>query len=599
MIKRNIQALMIVVLLFAANRSGFAQEDMKEQQQNMNREMTLEREYDPIVQDAAKVNILPEVPEIVITKRPIVYSDYTAPVSTKKIINVLPSSVLMTDVEHGMRNGYLHLGGGMSMNLVGDIGYKLINTDADVLSAYFSHRSANGNVTPLDGDYEKRKAKFNDNLAALDLKHFFDNITLNLGGNFGYSTFNYYGIYSPPDIASSPYADPDTATNQSNRIINVYAGVATNSTASTGYHIGVDYTGFKQKYSLSKELDGMNENNFGINLGLNSPENDGKRFGADLKMNFLSYTAAMQSRLPRLDSAAFDARFDATLNPYFLLEDEKLRLLVGVNLSLTTQGGETDVFASPNMSLDVPFANTGLFYIKLGGGLASNTMAELSRTNRYINPAFTPDPSKTWADAKLGVSSSPSAGLWFDLFAGYKYTVAEVLYSPFVDSEYDAFKNVSVAYQPTVQRFNVGASLKYDYRRLFDFYIKGVFNSYNLKHEETWKNAYMDHSIDKDTEIEAYGLPSLTLNLGINARPLTPLTISLDYCMLSGLYARVNMENVEMKSINDLRLRASWKFGDTFGVYAQFNNLLFQKQELYYGYPLQPFTAMAGININF
>jgi hypothetical protein len=225
-------------------------------------------------------------------------------------------------------------------------------------------------------------------------------------------------------------------------------------------------------------------------------------------------------------------------------------------------------------------------------------MAELSRLNRYINPAYTADASKTWADLQLGIRSSALMGLWFDIFAGYKYTESDILFNP---SSYpwitDGFNNVSMALQPTIQRVQAGATLKYDYKKAVNFYLKGVYNHYILKYADTWKNAAS--GLTEDDDIKAYGLPSFVANAGINVRPVKPLTIGLDYCMMSGMYAYVNTEDVKMKTINDLRLRASWNFNDQFSIYAQFNNLLFQKHEMYYGYPLQPFTAMAGFSVNF
>jgi outer membrane cobalamin receptor len=105
--------------------------------------------------------------------------------------------------------------------------------------------------------------------------------------------------------------------------------------------------------------------------------------------------------------------------------------------------------------------------------------------------------------------------------------------------------------------------------------------------------------IPENDDFELYGKPAMTANLGIYAKPLSQLTLNLDYNLLSGMYAFVNQENVKMNAINDVRLRGSWQFNDTFSLYGQFNNLLFRQQEIFYGYPLQPFTAMAGININF
>ncbi|MDR0395629.1 MAG: TonB-dependent receptor, partial [Tannerella sp.] len=168
---RKIQVVMIAVLLTGIGLSGLvqAQEPEKKQkeaeeadrQQSLNREMTLEREYDPIVQDAAKVNTLPVVREMNISKRPIVYSDYAAPASPGKEMNILPAGALMTDVMHSKRNGYLHFAGGMLMNFNGDFGYQILNTDRDRLGVHFSHRSSDGNVRFATDSLGKRKAKLN------------------------------------------------------------------------------------------------------------------------------------------------------------------------------------------------------------------------------------------------------------------------------------------------------------------------------------------------------------------------------------------------------------------------------------------------------
>jgi hypothetical protein len=599
---------MIAALLSGITVPGFAQEPDKERenaenykeerQKDLNREMTLEREYDPIAQDAAKINTLPVVRDINIAKRPIVYSDYAVPVLPDKEMNVLPAGTLMTEVEHGKRNGYLHFAGGMLMNFNGDAGYHLLNTDRDKLDIFFSHRSTNGDVRFSVDSLAKRKAKLNDNIGGLNFRHRFDAATLSLGGNFGYSSFNYYGL--PATVYSAtPAANSDTTTNQGNRYINVYAGIASGETSSPGYHIGVDYKNFNRKYALSKAYDGMTENNVGINMGIYSPFNDGQRFGVDLKMNMLTYAVPASDIYSSIADSAFDNRYEVTLSPYYRKESEKLRLLLGLNVMLVYQK-EAEVFVSPNIALDVPVANWSLFYLNLGGGIESNTVYELSRLNRYINPLFAPDASKTWADMKLGIRSSASAGLWFDIFAGYKYTESDVFYNP---SSYDwidnGFNNVSMVFQPVTQRIQAGATLKYDYKHVFDFYLKGVYNYYNFKYLDTWKNVYAANGMDESSDMESYGKPVFTFDAGVNVRPLKPLTASLHYHMLSGMYAYVNRENIKMNTINDLSLRVSWMFNDMFGVYAQFNNLLFQKQELYYGYPLQSFTAMGGFSVNF
>ena len=97
-----------------------AQEDDKKK--TLNREMTLEREYDPTVQDASKVNTLPEVKDPEVQKIPVDYADFTVPTDPLKEISLLPSGNVMTQMNYNKRRGYLNLGGGTHLDLNGDLG---------------------------------------------------------------------------------------------------------------------------------------------------------------------------------------------------------------------------------------------------------------------------------------------------------------------------------------------------------------------------------------------------------------------------------------------------------------------------------------------
>jgi len=182
------------ILLAAAILAGVSISVRAQEPENrLNREMTLEREYDPTVQDASKVNRLPEVKEPEVTKRPIDYSPFTLPADPEKAFTLLPSGNIRTEIPYNRRRGYFHFGGGMFMNLNGDAGYHILDTETDQLGLYLTHRSTNGNVKYLQGEGEKQKAVLNDNLAGLGLRHRFTGSTLRLGAEYGYTGFNYYG----------------------------------------------------------------------------------------------------------------------------------------------------------------------------------------------------------------------------------------------------------------------------------------------------------------------------------------------------------------------------------------------------------------------
>ena len=78
----NIKALCVMALLGSVATVS-AQED-KTKEKNLNREMTLEREYDPTVQDASKVNTLPVIKEPVVKKMAIDYATFTVPADPEK-----------------------------------------------------------------------------------------------------------------------------------------------------------------------------------------------------------------------------------------------------------------------------------------------------------------------------------------------------------------------------------------------------------------------------------------------------------------------------------------------------------------------------------
>ena len=146
----------------------------------------------------------------------------------------------------------------------------------------------------------------------------------------------------------------------------------------------------------------------------------------------------------------------------------------------------------------------------------------------------------------------------------------------------------------------VGANLKYSYQQWFDIALKGVYNNWKAETDE----GELPH---------AWGKPEMELNANLTVRPIEKLSIALDYYLATGRYANVRtwgvngntvmtydkMNEFKMDNINELNLTGTYTFNDTFGVYAKLTNILCQKYELYYGYPMQSFNAMLGVNINF
>ena len=580
----NIKALCVMALLGSVATVS-AQED-KSKEKDLNREMTLEREYDPSVQDANKVNTLPVIKEPAVKKMPIDYAFFNAPADPEKEISLLPSGSIMTDIQYNKRRGYFNFGAGTYLNLNGDIGYHILSTDKDKLNIWFSHRSTNGKVKYLDMD-EKVKAKLNDNMGGLNFRHAFDKLSLNMGITYGYSGFNYYGL--PIDYPTTgALINPDRETNQVNQTVKAKVGVESKEDAHVGYLLDVDYTNFSHKYALTKELDGPTEHTFDVKFDLNAGFGGNQRIGFGGNIEYFNYNLPTDGTNEYL---FFENHAEATLSPYYKVTGDNWNVKLGVNVMFVT-GDNKKFMASPNIAADVEIAEKTVLYASAGGKLYSNSMYDMSLVNRYVNPTEELLPSRNYLDATLGIKSGVAPGFWFDVFGGYKITKDDVFFIPGVNIGEGLFANVSNAFQADADHLFVGANLKYSYQQLLDINLKGVYNSWTV-----------DEPNDAQTSIpyNAYGKPEMELTAGVTVRPIQNICASLDYYLATGRTTLLpgSTKKTDMKNINELDLTGTYTLNETFGLYLKLNNVLFQKYEMYYGYPLQSFSAMVGVNINF
>ena len=588
-----------------------------QQDEILTREMTLEREYDPTIQDANKINRLPEVREPEIVRRTIEYSPFTISVNPDKEIMMLPSGDFMTAIPTNHRRGYFNFGGGMFMNLNGDLGYHFLNDDKDKLNFYFSHRSTNGNVEYLQFPEIKEKAVLNDNLAVLEYNHYFNPSVLRLGGSFGYTLFNYYGVPFRSYFASP--LEPidslaDRTTKQANQTINAYAGIQSKEHTSIGYMLDFEYLRFSQKYGLAKDFEGVIEDRYTIQAGLSSKIGDGsRRAGFAGKLNIFNYVYPLYPYSSLLGNADY---VEVTVTPYYQITGENWKAQLGVNLMMIT-GDSSKFFASPNVSLEAEVADKTVFYVNAGGEIQSNDAYSLSRQNRYMNYARPTSPSRTWLDAMLGIRTGVAPNVWFDVFVGYKITENEMFFVPDAGDllwtlsslsssvpppppSHNGFGSYYTAYQPDASLFRAGATLKYKYRNIVDFSLKGVYNNWVFRAGDGMMSGNFDI-------VKPYGRPAIEINADLTIRPINPLALTFNYYLGYDRYTIyrnpdldvISNKDIKLNDINDLNFTASWNFNQTFSAYLKLNNLLFQKQELWYGYPMQSFNAMVGINLNF
>ena len=186
--KKNIFALIVGLL------STFGLYAQALQDTVLTRQLELQREFNPTLQDANKINSLPVVRQPQVTKANTDYAAWTTRATPPVEIALPQPGRIMTDIPFSLQKGYVKLNAGNYGNIDGALGYRFLDNESDKLNFMFLHNSSNGNLDYNQGEnLDKIKMKYMDNFAKLNFKHIFEASEFDIYGSFLHSQFNYFG----------------------------------------------------------------------------------------------------------------------------------------------------------------------------------------------------------------------------------------------------------------------------------------------------------------------------------------------------------------------------------------------------------------------
>ena len=582
----------------------FAQQDSA-----LHRSVTVERDFQPVIQAAGKIATKPAVVETKIEPSQVHYSDFTAEVTPQATFNPLLSQP--TRFEPGRKyNGYIRGALGHPNTLL-DFGYHLDDTKNSILDVYAHHRAEWG------------LAALSKTKVGLNFTHTYSTCDLYFGlsgGNIFYHKYGHFydysqtfGMWAKNDEA---YAKPYTIGDKDKTSLwtaEVYLGVKANAKQDVQYQVQTGYMLFAKAGAVS-EHQLRTKGSF----DWHSAEH---HVGAQLYVqnNFLQLNDALG--IP--NSLCQKSRHNFRIEPYYAYEGTRLRVHVGVNFDLNIGKGhqilsktENVSFApSPHINLEAQIAKQWLtIYADIEGSLGFGSLQSYMEENRYsmihagiIRPCapYTP------VDAELGFHIRPHRDVLIEIHGGYAY----MMYEDFWIATADDTTNYAPLNKPLMagdfihvhadnyQRGKIGGQLNYHYQDLVrvnlhgDYYIwKGDTTVYDRPNWElglridgrinkNWSlysdNHFAGKRLALATDGEHWLAPTIDLNLG------------LQYDMWVG---KVKNESTKGKTNNNA-LRPEPQPNLT--LFFQLNNWLHRKNEIYYGYRSQGINFLLGATYRF
>lgn len=554
-------------LLFATGLLAQSQDSL------LRRQMELERDFNPTLMDANKINSLPTLREPAIQKANTNYSSWAERTSPPLEIALPKPGTIMTDIPFSSQKGYISFAGGNYANMDGAFGYRLLDNDIDKLSVNFLHQSTNGNINYIQNSAQKsNKAYFMDNSGGLKYQHRFRSFNLKTDVSYLHSAFNYYGN----SMETTRTFDNE---NQTLGVFRLNLGVKSHPSDAVEYKGHVDFKNFATKYGESLLSDGVKGNQINVAVDLSKPFNDGNnRIGLDGKLLNTFYNG------DRKNYSLINA------GPYLGLGGSNWKARLGADI-LFHLAGKTEARVVPNANLQVSVSERSSLYADLHGGYRSNTLLEMMNESRYVLPTVSVTPSFSMIDFEAGAKIGELEGFRFDIFGGFKQTDDEHFLLLTTDRDPDTqlpglfdTHEYLTPYYANISHSHIGGAIQTNIWSPLNLSVNLKKNFYTLKD-------------NKDTR--AYNKPGFETDIRADFKATDELKFTLNYYFANDRWSNFDGSDVQMDNISDFNLGAIYKISDAFSINVKANNLLFQKYDIWYGHPAQGFNMMGGFSFRF
>ena len=530
----------------------------------MDNVVEVENDFRPTVQDATKINTLPEIEQPAVTHYNVDYTTQSFPTTNyafQPLWAARNQSLLKPEPK-----GFVTIAYGNRNNTLGRLTYEFNLTPADRLSIDASTRGYKAGtdlVTATDGtEWESRlfvsrlKATYTHQLNGLS--EFY------VKAGYGTDVFNYQPLTLTPSHTDKQHDDR----------IDLNIGITTLQFGRFGLAADARLHTFSQKYETNFE-DGNSEMLAGATITPQYQINE--QLTADLRLRVDHADYGMDALTGAAQTVEGYTTFSAT--PHIAYTSEHLDLKAGVYVS-------ADLDIAPDVDATLHLSPTLDIYLQAGGGDVFNDFRRFASMSPYWKLAHTAFDMKNQFDqlrSRAGVRIKPADFITLDLSAGYDISKrrAEI-------ADYLVDGNDDMVYAPIEfadgKHFFANATATINHRNIITAKLNTQYNKW-------------------DTDLSVEGLntdplwrPEFEADWNIMFQPIKNLHVGPDLVFQSFKKAEGRYER---SSTIDLGATVSYTLPWRLTVYAKGQNLLNRKHDQYTMYRAMGVNFMGGLAFTF
>lgn len=539
----NHKSILTAAFFSAALVTAFAQKNLP------NESVDVTKDFDAHLLESNKINVTPTLPPLDTTTKRQNYNIPPKPLTVTYDAPKLRPIGVKAGKKEDIYKGYVKLGGGVPTSLYGEGGY-----------AFKSNEQFDGKLWLRHHRIDAGRAVENQAMANTDVLvsgNYFLPQKLGIEGKVGYSADRYHFYGYDRDTLSFD----KEAVRQDFKILDL-GGRLFNS----------ERTDADLNFSISPKFYLLND--------YYSNKETGFDFGITASKWFANkhpLRLTIRTDLTRYEDTATQKLNNIYLQPSFTFHTDILKLKVGGNFA-----SNRDVFSIfPDAELTLRIFGDGIqVFAGAGGDLRKNTYRSMSEYNPFIQSRLSELRNTKYSNYFGGVKGNLG---WLDYNAQVSYAKASdlALYQTAIDDRGVArFRTV----YDTANIFGLQGTVKFS--PIKNLVINGTLsqNVFSMRNE-----------------LHAWGLPGLEGNFN-GVYTLLDGKASVK----AGLYIadRINLRNetdVADKggALLDLNLGGTYRFNKNIGAFLDVNNLLNNRRERWFRYPMVGTNFLAGITARF
>ena len=536
-----------------------------------NEDINVIKEYQPVLNDAFKININPDsdtstirkanTPEYKVSAQPINSNYNTSPIKPVRIKD---------DAIKKLYHGYVKAGYGLENMPLLDISFNSLRSKNFDAGVRFKHLSTSGKIK------EYGFPGNSNNLFNVFGTRYFDKFKI--GANLAYNrdVVHFYGYNSPPEL----FSKSETKHSMSDFDGNVNLASINPDKDSWTYQVSVGFYNFEDNRSSS-------ENNAKVELGIGKLLTNAK------------FNLQVSGEFGKIKQALYSInRSIIRFQPRFIINENLYSIEVGGNVAIESRNNPSGItpYSKPikdnNYHL-YPYLSTSYqviddavkIFATLSGDLQRNDLRNISREN----PFFGRNVLLNNTNEKLGIKAGTSIKLEHDLMFVGSVKWSRIKDQPFYYANFEIPSTFAMVYDKATL-LNFRASLEYKNAEKISFAFSADYNKYKT-----------------DQLNEQLYIPALRVGISGHYAIAEKIYLKADVFYNSDVTGNtyisdstiVSAQFVNIKGWLDANVGIDYRYSKVLSAFVSLNNIGFSRYFRWYEYPSYRFLGMAGVTYSF